>query len=46
MTYTKPEVVALAYACAAIQSSDGDKTGGMFESIQHPTETPAYEADE
>jgi hypothetical protein len=44
MNYVKPQLVFLADAQVAIQSSDGDKTGGNHESLT--TETAAYEADE
>lgn len=46
MRYTKPEIILLGEAHMAIQSSDGDKTDGLFETATRPTETPAYEADE
>jgi hypothetical protein len=46
MNYAKPEVFLLGNASIAIQTSDGDKRGGPFESALHPTESPAYEADE
>ena len=44
MTYAKPELVLLADARVAIQTSDTHKDTGGHESFQ--TESAAYEADE
>jgi hypothetical protein len=45
MTYSKPEVLALASASNAIQGIGKD--GGVIETAYpHQPSTPAYEADE
>ena len=43
MKYTKPEIVVLGSACAAVQGVS--KPGIPLENQHRPT-TPAYEADE